>query len=79
MLAAEEDMTTYQLVPFTSTTQVNSALHPSKSLNRVPASAGVKAQSHRFQVAGNTVWCGDFDYELLYPMYRTLLHHSSRR
>jgi len=29
---------------------------PLRSLNRVPASAGVKAGSHGCQVAGNTVW-----------------------
>jgi len=37
----------------TTTTQVNLALG---SLNRVPASARVKAGSHRCRVAGNTVW-----------------------
>jgi len=37
------------------TTQVNSALHPSGSLNQVPASAGVKAGKHCCRVAGNTV------------------------
>ena len=29
---------------------------PPGSLNRVPASAGVRRESHRCQVAGNTVW-----------------------
>ena len=29
---------------------------PSGSLNRVPASAGVRRESHRCRVAGNTVW-----------------------
>ena len=29
---------------------------PAGSLNRVPASAGVRRESHRCRVAGNTVW-----------------------
>ena len=43
-------------------TQINSALHPSgtaKSSRGLPASAGVKAGSHRCRVTGNTMWaCG---------------------
>ena len=59
-----------------TSTHVNSALHPSGSLNRVPASDGVNVKSHCCQVADNTIWChmacdfpwqwGDFDYGLLY-------------